>query len=115
MGTNRHLDLLVVINEIARTEREPVNIRHVCLACRAGLNAAGVGVYLAGAAQPLEVVGSAGDEMAELQVTMGEGPTPEALRRNQPVFAPNLADGWSARRWPVLAPAAAAAGVAANG
>jgi hypothetical protein len=113
VGTNRHLDLLVVINEIARTEQEPVNIRHVCLACRAGLNAAGVGVYLAGAAQPLEVVGTAGDEMAELQVTMGEGPASEALRQNQPVLVPDLANGWSAQRWPVLAPAAVAAGVAA--
>ncbi len=113
MGTNRHLDILVVVNEIARAEQEPVNIRHVCLACRIGLDAIGVAVYLVGADQPLEAVGTAGDEMAELQVTMGEGPTLEAVRRNQPVFVPDLADGWSAQRWPMLAPAAAAAGVAA--
>ncbi|MDT7789665.1 MAG: hypothetical protein QOF58_8084 [Pseudonocardiales bacterium] len=113
MGTNRHLDMLVVINEIARADQEPMGVRHVCLACRAGLNAAGVGVYLAGAAQPLEVVGKAGDEMAELQVTMGEGPTSEALRQNQPVLVPDLANGWSAQRWPAFAPAAVAAGLAA--
>jgi hypothetical protein len=113
MGTNRHLDILVVINEIARADREPVGVRHVCLACRIGLNAVGVGVYLVGASQPLEVVGTAGDEVAELQVTMGEGPVSEAVRRNLPVFVPDLADGWSAKRWPVFAPAAVAAGVAA--
>lgn len=113
MGTNRHLDILVVINEIARADQEPVGVRHVCLACRIGLNAAGVAVYLVGTAQPLEVAGPAGEEMAELQATVGEGPVSEAVRQNQPVFAPDLADGWSASRWPVFAPAAVEAGVAA--
>jgi hypothetical protein len=113
VGTNRHLDLLVVINEIAQADRASVGVRHVCLACKAGLNAAGVAVYLVGSAQPLEVAGVAGDEMAELQATVGEGPVPEALRQNQPVFASDLADRWSANRWPVFAPAAIAAGVAA--
>jgi len=113
MGTNRHLDILALVNKIAVAEREPVGVRHVCLACRTGLNAAGVAVYLVGTAQPLEVAGTAGDEIAELQATVGEGPVSEALRQNQPVFASDLAGGWSARRWPVFAPAAAAAGVAA--
>lgn len=113
MGTNRHLDVLMVINEIARADEKPADVRHVCLACRIGLNAAGVGIYLAGTAQPVEVVGTTGDEMAELQVTLGEGPVPEALRQNRPVFVSDLTGGSSARRWPVLAPAAVAAGVAA--
>lgn len=113
MGTNRHLDILAVINEIARADQEPVGVRHVCLACRTGLNAVGVAVYLVGTAQPLEVTGAAGDEIAELEATVGEGPVSEALRQNQPVFASDLAGGWSARRWPVFAPAAVAAGVAA--
>lgn len=113
MGTNRHLDILVVINEIARADQASVGVRHVCLACKVSLNAAGVAIYLVGSAQPLEVAGVAGDEMAELQATVGEGPVSEALRQNHPVFVSDLADGWSARRWPVFAPAAAAAGVAA--
>ncbi|MCP2243548.1 GAF and ANTAR domain-containing protein [Lentzea aerocolonigenes] len=113
MGTNRHLDLLLVINEIAAADQEPVGVRHVCLACRTGLDAVGVAVYLAGASQPLEVVGPAGDYLAELQVTMGEGPVAEAVRQNRSVLASDLADGWSTRRWPVFAPAAVAAGVAA--
>jgi hypothetical protein len=113
MGTNRHLDLLVAINEIARAGEEPAGVRHVCLACRNGLNAVAVTVYLAGTAQPLEVAGPAGDEMAELQATVGEGPVSEAMRQNQPVFAPDLADRWSASRWPVFAPAAVEAGVTA--
>lgn len=113
MGTNRHLDILAVINEIARADQEPAGVRHVCLACRTGLNAVGVAVYLAGTAQPLEVAGAIGDEIAELQATVGEGPASEALRQNQPVFVSDLAGGWSARRWPVFAPAAVAVGVAA--
>ncbi|WP_434446789.1 GAF and ANTAR domain-containing protein [Lentzea sp. E54] len=113
MGTNRHLDILLVINETAGADQEPVGVRHVCLACRKCLNAAGVAIYLVGTVQPLEVAGTAGDEMAELQTTVGEGPVSEAMRQNQPVFASDLADGWSANRWPVFAPAAVAAGVAA--
>lgn len=113
MGTNRHLDILLVVNEIARADQQPVGVRHVCLACQVGLDAVGVAAYLVGAPQPLEVAGTAGDEMAELQATLGEGPVSEALRQNQPVLAPNLAGEWSANRWPVLAPAAVAAGVAA--
>ncbi|TWP47552.1 GAF and ANTAR domain-containing protein [Lentzea tibetensis] len=113
MGTNRHLDVAQLINETARADREPVGVRHVCLACRIGLNAISVGVYLAGTAQPLEVVGAAGDEFAELQVMVGEGPVSESLRQNRPVFAADLADDWNARRWPVFASAAIAAGVAA--
>ncbi|SES07676.1 ANTAR domain-containing protein [Lentzea xinjiangensis] len=113
MGTNRHLDILRVINEIARADQEPTGVHHVCLACRTGLKAVGVEIYLAVAAQPLEVVGAAGEEIAELQVTVGEGPASEAMRQNQPVLVPDLADGWSERRWPAFAPAAVAAGVAA--
>lgn len=113
MGTNRHLDILQVINEIAGADGEPVDVRHVCLACRIELDAVGVAVYLAGAAQPLQVAGTVGDEMAELQVTMGEGPVAEAVRQNRPVFVSDLAGAWSAQRWPMFAPAAVEAGVAA--
>jgi hypothetical protein len=110
---NRHVDILLVIDELAKADREPVGVRHVCLGCQKGLNAVGVAVYLVGTAQPLVVVGTAGDEMSELQVTVGEGPVSEALRQNRPVFASDLSGGWSAQRWPAFAPAAVAAGVAA--
>ncbi|MGO1055209.1 ANTAR domain-containing protein [Crossiella sp. CA198] len=113
MGTDRRRDILVMIDEIARSDRQPVSIRHVCLACRIGLTASGVAVYLAGAVEPVEVVGSVGEEMAELRATLGEGPVAEVVRGNQPVFVPRLADPGTARRWPAFAPAAVAAGVAA--
>ncbi|WP_083267839.1 hypothetical protein [Lentzea guizhouensis] len=93
VGTNRHLDPLVVINESATADQEPVDIRHVCIACRFGLDAADVAVYLVGTAQPLEVAGIAGEETAELQATVGEGPISEAVWQNQPVFVPDLANG----------------------
>ncbi|MCO1577205.1 ANTAR domain-containing protein [Crossiella sp. SN42] len=113
VGPDRHRDILVMIDEIARSDREPVNVSHVCLACRDRLTAVGVAIYLVGTAQPLEVVGPVGDEMAELQVTLGEGPVSEAVRQNRPVFVPQLASAWNATRWPAFAPAALAAGVAA--
>lgn len=102
-----------MIDEIARTDRQPVNVRHVCLACRRGLTASGVAVYLAGAVEPVEVVGSVGEEMAELRATLGEGPVAEVMRQHHPVFVPHLASPGSARRWPAFAPAAVAVGVAA--
>lgn len=79
MGTNRHLDILVGIDEITRAAQVPVGVRHACVACRIGLN--GIGVYLAGAEQPLEVAGTTGDEIAELQETMSERSVSEALRQ----------------------------------
>ncbi|MBB4678421.1 GAF and ANTAR domain-containing protein [Crossiella cryophila] len=112
MGTDRRRDILVVIDEIASSARQPVNIQHVCLACRRGLTATGVAIYLVGAAQPIEVVGPLGEEMAELQVTLGEGPVSEVVRQNQPVFVPNLVNSGSTRRWPAFAPAALSLGVA---
>ncbi|WHT16147.1 GAF and ANTAR domain-containing protein [Crossiella sp. CA-258035] len=113
VGPDRHRDILVMIDEIASSDREPINVSHVCLACRDRLTAVGVAVYLVGTVQPLEVVGPVGDEMAELQVTLGEGPVSEAVRQNQPVFVPQLANAWSSKRWPAFAPAALAAGAAA--
>jgi len=51
--------------------------------------------------------------LAELQLTLGEGPGPDARARGGPVLASDLGDPGSARRWPVFAPAAAQAGAAA--
>jgi hypothetical protein len=51
--------------------------------------------------------------LAELQLTLGEGPGPDAWARGGPVLASDLDDPGFVRRWPVFAPAAGQAGAAA--
>ena len=54
------------------------------------------------------------EELAELQLTLGEGPTdPDASASGGPVLASDLGDMEADRRWPVFAPAAREAGAAA--
>jgi hypothetical protein len=51
--------------------------------------------------------------LAELQLTLGEGPSLDASASGGPVLASDLADAESGRRWPAFAPAACQAGAAA--
>src|SRR5580700_4996720 len=51
--------------------------------------------------------------LAELQLTLGEGPGPDALARGGPVLASDLDDFGAVRRWPAFAAAAGQAGAAA--
>ena len=51
--------------------------------------------------------------LAELQLTFGEGPGPDAWAGGGPVLTSDLGDSGAVRRWPVFAPAAGRAGAAA--
>jgi hypothetical protein len=53
------------------------------------------------------------EQLAELQLTLGEGPCRDASTSNGPVLASDLAEMQAVRRWPVFAPAARQAGAAA--
>ena len=53
------------------------------------------------------------EQLAELEVTLGEGPCRDASTSGGPVLASELAQGQAVRRWPVFAPAACQAGAAA--
>lgn len=91
-------------------------VHHVCLACGTRTNAVGTAIYLpghGGASHPFETTGFCGQEIAELQTVLAEGPALTAARWNQPVFVPDLQNAASTARWPLFAPAAVAAGVAA--
>jgi hypothetical protein len=53
--------------------------------------------------------------LAELQLTFGEGPGPDAWADGGPVLTSDLGDSGAVRRWPVFAPAAGQArGLAAR-
>jgi hypothetical protein len=51
--------------------------------------------------------------LAELELTLGEGPGRDAAAAGGPVLASDLGDAGAMRRWPVFAPAACQAGAAA--
>ena len=61
----------------------------------------------------MQVTDEVGQQLAELQLTLGEGPSLDAVASGGPVLASDLADLESGRRWPTFAPAALKAGAAA--
>jgi hypothetical protein len=61
----------------------------------------------------MRVTDEVSEQLAELQLTLGEGPSLDAAASGGPVLAGDLAAGESGRRWPVFAPAARQAGAAA--
>jgi hypothetical protein len=75
----------------------------------AWLSAAGGG----GAGHLIQVTDKAGEELAELQLTFGEGPCPDACAGGGPVLVSDLGDLEAASRWPVFTPAARQVGAAA--
>lgn len=86
--------------------------------CRAALEAlgvSGVGVVVTSDEGPTTSVASTDvvtRQVAELQFTLGEGPTWDAHLTRRPSLAPDLRDG-TARRWPALVPAVRGLGVGA--
>ena len=53
------------------------------------------------------------EQLAELQLTLGEGPCHDVLTSARPVLAGDLGDAESARRWPAFTPAACKLGAGA--
>ena len=53
------------------------------------------------------------EQLAELQLTLGEGPCHDVLASARPVLAGDLGDAESARRWPAFTPAACQLGAGA--
>jgi len=100
---------------LAASEKAAVAVRHAVAACA---QAAGAGAALSmscgcGAPEPVFATDTLSDGLEELQATLGQGPSVEALAGNAPVLAEDLADARILARWPDLVPVALARGVAA--
>ncbi len=67
----------------------------------------------AGAGHLMRVTDEVSELLAELQLTLGEGPGPDAAASGGPVLASDLGEVGAVRRWPVFSPAARQAGAAA--
>lgn len=116
-GRKRAAEVQAAIEDLARTEgAAPPLIGHVCRTCLGLLGAVGVCASVqdpAGLYEPLCVVGPAGAAMAELQVTVGEGPGMETVNGDRPVLVGDLDAVDVQRRWPLFASAASGLGAAA--
>jgi hypothetical protein len=60
----------------------------------------------AGASHVMGVTDEVSEQLAELQLTLGEGPEDDAFTSGSPVLVSDLDDGDAARRWPGFTPQA---------
>jgi hypothetical protein len=93
-----------------------VSATDVCAAAVAAVEVTGAWLSAAGgtdAGHLMRVTDEVSEELAELQLTLGEGPGPDAAASGGAVLASDLDEMEAARRWPVFTPAARQAGAAA--
>jgi ANTAR domain len=105
-----------LIAEQAAVRGGRVSAADVCAAVVPGVQVTGAWLSAALDAQAghlMQVTDEVSRLLAELQLTLGEGPLFDASVSGGPVLASDLADGDSAARWPAFAPAASQAGAAA--
>ena len=72
-----------------------------------------IAVHGTGAGRLMQATDEVSELLAELELTLGEGPGRDAAAAGGPVLASDLGDAGAARRWPVFAAAACEAGAAA--
>ena len=105
---------LVAEHAAARGGR--VSAADVCAAAVPGAGVTGAWLSAARAGQAghlVQVTDEVGRQLAELQLTLGEGPLLDASASGGPALASDLAGPESGSRWPAFAPAACRAGAAA--
>jgi hypothetical protein len=93
-----------------------VSAGDACAAAVAALEVTGAWLTAANGAEAghlMRVTDAVSEQLAELQLTLGEGPSLDASVSGGPVLASDLGSGESGRRWPTFALAAMQAGAAA--
>jgi ANTAR domain len=97
----------VAAHAAARGRR--VSVADVCAVAVSSAELAGAWLAAARGSDPdfvMCVTDQVGEQLAELQLTLGEGPCHDVLVSAAPVLAADLGDAESARRWPGFTPAA---------
>jgi hypothetical protein len=93
-----------------------VSAADACAAAVAAVEVTGAWLSAARGAEPghlMRVTDEVSELLAELQLTLGQGPGPDAAASGGPVLASDLGEMQAVHRWPVFAPAALQAGAAA--
>jgi hypothetical protein len=111
---DRSARVWAAIRAVADGEGEPPLLRHVVMACAQVLSAMGTGLSMTrdgGILEPLLATDLGVGELDELQFSLGEGPSGEAIASGAPVLEANLAGVAAGHRWPAFASAAVERGV----
>lgn len=105
-----------LVAEHAAARGGPISAADVCAAVIPGVQVTGAWLSAARDAQAghlMQVTDEVSRQLAELQLTLGEGPLLDASASGGPALASDLASPESASRWPAFTPAACRAGAAA--
>jgi hypothetical protein len=105
---------LVAMQAASRGGR--VSAGDVCVAAVAAVEVSGAWLSAGRGAEVghlMRATDEVSEQLAELEVILGEGPCRDASTSGGPVLASDLAEMQAVRRWPVFAPAARQAGAAA--
>jgi hypothetical protein len=92
------------------------SVADVCAAAVSKVAVSGAGLIAmtqAGTVHVICVTDAASERLADIELTLGEGPCADTAAFGGPVLASDLADDDIMSRWPVFSPAAREAGVAA--
>jgi hypothetical protein len=113
---NRLARIWGLVAEQAALRGGRVTAGDVCAAAAAAVEVTGAWLSASSgsaAGHLMQVTDEVGEELAELQLTLGEGPSLDVAAFGGPALASDLAERESGRRWPAFAPAACQAGAAA--
>src|SRR5271165_2119613 len=100
----------------AASHRGPVSAGDACAAVVVAVEVTGAWLSAARGTEAghlMRATDGVSELLAELEVTLGEGPGRDASTSGGPELASDLAEMQAVRRWPVFAPAACQAGAAA--
>ena len=117
MGSNsRPMALWGLIAAHAAAAGRPASVADVCAVAVCSAQASGAWLAAASSRGPdfvMCVTDRVSEQLAELQLTLGEGPCHDVLTAAAPVLAGDLGDQESGRRWPAFTPEARNTGAAA--
>jgi hypothetical protein len=113
---NRLSMIWELVAEQAAVHDSGLSAADACVAAVAGVQVTGAWLSAGSNADGghlLRATDEVSQRLAELQLTLGEGPSVDAFASGGPALASDLADGEAGRRWPTFAPAACDTGAAA--
>jgi hypothetical protein len=116
MTESRALAVWAQVAAHAAAQGQRPSIADVCAVAVSSAQLSGSWVVAARGGDPDFVMGvtdPVSEQLAELQLTLGEGPCHDVLASAGPVLAGDLGDAESARRWPAFTPAACQLGAGA--
>src|SRR6185295_4719129 len=109
MTDSRALAMWAQVAARAAAHGQRPSVADVCAVAVSSAQLSGSWVVAARGGDPDFVMGvtdPVSEQLAELQLTLGEGPCHDVLASAGPVLAGDLGDAESARRWPAFTPAA---------